>query len=143
MLEPLGEIWVKADLSAAAEAFLAAGDPERSRSLAAKANDVARRAGHLLPEIETSLALARVRMRTAGRAAEEEVADLLARAAELVEQTGATVFEPHVHLARAELAELLGDDARRELREAHRLFTEMGATGHAERVARELAETGA
>ncbi len=26
----------------------------------------------------------------------------------------------------------------RELREAHRLFTEMGATGHAERVAREL-----
>ncbi len=138
MLEPFGEIWVKADLSAAAEALLATGDPERSRSLAAKANDFARRAGHLLPEIETSLALARVRMRTAGRAAEEEVADLLARAAELVEQTGATVFEPHVHLARAELSELLGDDARRELREAHRLFTDMGATGHAERVAREL-----
>ena len=35
-----------------------------------------------------------------------------------------------------------GDDAtqERELREAHRLYTEMGATGHAERLARELAE---
>ena len=28
--------------------------------------------------------------------------------------------------------------AHRELREAHRLYTEMGATGHAERLAREL-----
>ncbi len=35
----------------------------------------------------------------------------------------------------------LGEDAEaeRELREAHRLYTEMGATGHAERLARELA----
>ena len=33
-----------------------------------------------------------------------------------------------------------GAEAERELSEAHRLYTEMGATGHAERVARELAE---
>ncbi len=41
---------------------------------------------------------------------------------------------------RAQLAALLGDDAccERELHEAHRLYTEMGATGHAERVGREL-----
>ncbi len=47
-----------------------------------------------------------------------------------------------LHLARAELADLLDDTAARErhLREAHRLFTEMGATGHAERMARELEE---
>jgi hypothetical protein len=31
---------------------------------------------------------------------------------------------------------------KRYLREAHRLYTEMSATGHAERVARELAELG-
>ncbi len=39
----------------------------------------------------------------------------------------------------AELEHLRGDDAARtrELREALRLYTEMGATGHAERVARE------
>ena len=41
---------------------------------------------------------------------------------------------------RAALAELRGNpqEARRQLREAHRLYTEMGATGHAERLAREL-----
>ena len=35
---------------------------------------------------------------------------------------------------------LAHDDAtrERELREAHRLFTEIGATGHAERIAKEL-----
>ncbi len=43
----------------------------------------------------------------------------------------------------ADLAHLLGDDLayERELREAHRLYTEIGATGHAERVGRALAET--
>ena len=77
-------------------------------------------------------------MRTDGRSAGEEVADLLARAAKLIEETGATAYQPHVHRARAELAELLGDDTQRELREARRLFTDMGATGHAERLATEL-----
>jgi hypothetical protein len=40
------------------------------------------------------------------------------------------------------LARILRDDATadRELREAHRLYTEMGATGHAERIAAELGE---
>ncbi len=45
------------------------------------------------------------------------------------------------YVRRAKLTALLGDDAgrERELREAQRLYTEMGATGHAERVGRELA----
>jgi hypothetical protein len=35
---------------------------------------------------------------------------------------------------------VLGDEAahQRELREAHRLFVEMGATGHSQRLAKEL-----
>ncbi len=43
-------------------------------------------------------------------------------------------------MKRAALAALLGHGAGRAryLREAHRLFTEMGATGHAERIAKEL-----
>jgi hypothetical protein len=51
------------------------------------------------------------------------------------------VYEPFWREARAELAKLRGDDAarERELREAHRLYSEMGATYHAERVAGELA----
>jgi hypothetical protein len=50
------------------------------------------------------------------------------------------IYLPQVHLARANLARLAGDEVarHRELLEAHRLFTEMGATGRAERVAREL-----
>jgi len=43
-------------------------------------------------------------------------------------------------LERAELARLIGDGAAREraLREAHRLFTEMGATARAEQMARQI-----
>jgi hypothetical protein len=59
---------------------------------------------------------------------------------ELIEETASRVFAPEVHEERAELARLRGDDTtcERELREAHRLFAEMDATGHAERLAREL-----
>ena len=44
---------------------------------------------------------------------------------------------PEEHAA---LARLLGDEEtyRDKLREAHRLYTEMGATGHAKRLAKEL-----
>jgi adenylate cyclase len=61
-------------------------------------------------------------------------------ARELIEETGARVCEPLLHERRAELARLDGDEAARadELREAARLYTEMGATGRAQRVAAEL-----
>ena len=49
-------------------------------------------------------------------------------------------FEPLVHVERAERARLTGDEAtrQRELREAHRLFTEIGAPIRAAEVAKEL-----
>ena len=55
-------------------------------------------------------------------------------------EAAAKNFRPLIHERRSYLAHALGDEAthQRELREAHRLFTEIGATGHAERVAREL-----
>ena len=58
----------------------------------------------------------------------------------MIEATEAHVFTPQVHVERAALARVLGDEAtrQRELREAHRLFTDMGATARAEQVAREL-----
>lgn len=54
---------------------------------------------------------------------------------------GAVMYLPRLHVCHAELAQTLGDEAQRmqELREAHRLFTEMGATGQAERVGGQLA----
>ena len=62
------------------------------------------------------------------------------RAAEdLVNDTGARVYLPFLCEERAALAAQLGDESRREqyLREAHRLFTEMSATGNVERLAPE------
>ena len=58
------------------------------------------------------------------------------RARELTGDMGAKGFEPMLHVELAELARQSGDQEgqKRELHEAHRLFTEIGATGHAERL---------
>lgn len=55
-------------------------------------------------------------------------------------ESGAKNCQPFIHLERAELARLEGDTETRvrELREAHRLFTAMGATGQAESISRLL-----
>ena len=57
-----------------------------------------------------------------------------------MEETGARGLAPQILEVRARLAGIRGDDieAERGLREAHRLYTEIGATGHAERLAREI-----
>ena len=64
----------------------------------------------------------------------------LAEADSWLEMSGAKSYEPFLNVERAELARLTGDDTarERELREAHRLFIEMGATGHVDRLAKEL-----
>ncbi len=56
-----------------------------------------------------------------------------------MEVTGAVAFAPFIHIERARVAELDGDSAgrERELREAQRLFTEMGAPIRAEQMAPE------
>ena len=65
----------------------------------------------------------------------------LAEADAWLEMSGAKSYEPFLHVERAELARLVGDDTarRRELREAYRLFTQIGAPIRAEEVAKELA----
>jgi len=64
----------------------------------------------------------------------------LAEAAAWLEMSGAKSYEAFLHLERAELARLNGDDSarQRELRKAHRLFTEIGAPIRAAEVARVL-----
>ena len=98
---------------------------------------------HSADPIEGALSLtaqARARIAAVGGEAKEAVEDLLSRASSLAQQGGAVHPLPKVHKARSEMASALGDEAKRraELSEARRLYTEMGATGHAERVAREL-----
>jgi hypothetical protein len=72
-----------------------------------------------------------------------EVEATLTRAQELARETDAKASEPLVHVELAELARQSGDPEgrERELREAYRLFTEIGATGHAERLSAEVAAT--
>jgi tetratricopeptide (TPR) repeat protein len=121
-----------------AEACAGLRDTARAREVAAEAVAIADREG--VRHAGIPLSLARVLRSADGLVAEREIEAALDRALELVEETGSRVFVPEVHQERAELARLRGDDAtrERELREAHRLYTEMGATGHAERLAREL-----
>jgi hypothetical protein len=75
-----------------------------------------------------------------GLSATAEAEALIAQAIQLIDTTGMTSFQPELSESRAELARLLGDAParRRYLHDAHRLYTEMGATAHAERVALEL-----
>jgi tetratricopeptide (TPR) repeat protein len=121
-------------------AQLGLGDTTRARESAEEAAAVALRQGNKGDECDAHLARARVLLRAEGVAASGEIQAALSRVHALVEESGQRSHEPFIYEELAELARLKGDDAtrRRELREAHRLFTEMGATGHAERLAKEL-----
>ncbi len=72
--------------------------------------------------------------------AADEIEAQLRRAKATIERYGHALMTPFLSEESAHLARLLGDDegCERHFREAHRLYTEMGALGHAERVGREL-----
>jgi adenylate cyclase len=126
-------------LARLADAYLGSGDAERALSAASKAIELSRHLGTRWKEIPAHLSRARV-LRTRGAGdAREGVATALTAAEDLVSDTGARVYLPFLCEERAALAAQLGDASRREqyLHEAHRLFTEMSATGNAERLARE------
>ena len=128
-------------LSTLALAYSGAGRVEPARARADEALEVARRSGATHREMTAHLALAQIRLRAEDVGARVEIEASLSRALELVHQTGLRSYEPIIVECRAELAGLLGDESEREtrLREAHRLYVEVGAAGHAERLARELA----
>jgi class 3 adenylate cyclase/tetratricopeptide (TPR) repeat protein len=133
-----GEGWRLALLG---ESSLGLGDPERARALVQEGLEFARARGHVPGKMLASLSLARVLLGSAGTAARAQIEAVLARALELAREKGAKAYEPLVHVELAELARQSGDEEgrERELREAHRLFSEIGASGHAERLAGELA----
>ena len=123
-----------------AETYLALGEEDRAREAASESVTVTRRRRVRLYACEAHLANARVFLATEGAKAREVIEATLVEAMTIVQETGAKGLEPFIHEERAALARLLGDDAtcQRELREAHRLFTEVEATGHAARLAKEL-----
>ena len=109
-------------------------------TLKTRARILTDRAGDPLDRALGQLAIARVLLRTEGAKSAELIRAALLQAQTLVHQSGTKHCEPFIRVELAELARLTGDEAarKRELREAHRLFTEVGATAHASRVARQI-----
>ena len=122
-----------------AEAYLGEGEYEKARTTIDKALSALGDSGLRL-ECTGLLTLARVLLRTEGIDARDRIEQTLAKVWRICEETGQRLWLPHIHFERAELARLGGDEETREheLHEAHRLFVEIGATGHVERLAKEL-----
>ena len=143
---------IAGDRSAAADSegfqLLTLGEAHANLGDAHRGVELCRQAVSLLrgreqaTEVMAHLTLARVLLVSQGIAARDEIEVALARAEELVEALGAAAVRPLIHIQRAELAHQAGDDHTRELelREAHRVSTEIGATGHAERLATMLGD---
>ena len=128
------------NLANLARAYLGAGRREEARRMAEEAVKLGRQGGSGLWELQAHLARAQVLIALDGADGKAAIEAEIDCALELVDRTGARGVEPLILEQRAELARLLGDEAVyvRELRKAHRLFVEMGATGHARRVAARL-----
>lgn len=92
-------------------------------------------AGHMVP-----CCLADILLRARGLEAREEIESALETASKTLAEMGAKSFEPNVLIRRALLARLSGDEdgCRREISEAHRLLTEMGAMPRAVQLEKEL-----
>jgi hypothetical protein len=127
-------------LTGLARAHFGLAEAERALATAEKAVQACEQAGTQAWEYSALLALARIRHATGGSSGQPEIDAFLRRAALLIQETGARSYEPFLHEVYAQLAGLAGEDASREqeLRDANRLFTEMGASGHAARLANEL-----
>jgi adenylate cyclase len=127
-------------LAALARALLGSGAPTRALGAAEEAVARTRERDMKVDEIRALLARAHVLIAAEGAPARSRIEADLRDADTVIEATEARAFTPQVHVERASLARVLGDEVtrQRELREAHRLFTAMGATARAEQVAREL-----
>jgi class 3 adenylate cyclase/tetratricopeptide (TPR) repeat protein len=131
------EPWTLATL---ADAYLARGDGSRARATAEQAVAIARGSHIKIFEPIALRSLARVLRASEGAGARAEVKAALSRALALAKEMGARSEEPLVHVELAELARLTGDESgrERELREARRIFAEIGADRYAAALTREL-----
>jgi tetratricopeptide (TPR) repeat protein len=124
-----------------AEAQLGRGELNLARSTSEEAVASSRRRRTRFAELFSHLALARALLGATDAVSAEVGAKSLERALALVEETGAAALEPFVRVELAKLARLRGDGEghKRELHEAERLFTVIGAPRRAAELAAELA----
>ena len=127
-------------LAAMAAAHLGLADRARALTLAEEGIALCRRRGARLWEVSALLTRIRALRGTQGLRATGQIEAALAEADAWLEVSGAKSYEPFLHVERAALARLTGDEAARqcELREAHRLFLEIDAPIRVAEVATEL-----
>jgi adenylate cyclase len=128
-------------LATLARAHLRAGDAERAAATAKDALAMAGERGAVLAEMEALQNRARALLAIGGSGHPEEVAELVNQLASRVEASGMRLYAPIVPELRGRLAALLGNETEGQalLREAHQGFAQVGATGHAARLAEEFA----
>jgi hypothetical protein len=119
-----------------ARIFLEQGDAARAEQLAGALSTNSFYGSFMLRLLRARIAIARD-----ARAERDQIASLLDGVARDLAAASLLFRAPEVHEVRADLARALADEAgrARELGEAQRLYAEMGAAGHVERIARLLA----
>jgi tetratricopeptide (TPR) repeat protein len=115
------------------------GNAVEAERLAQEALELCRQQGYRRVVVEASCCLARARIAAHGAAVAEEVTELLDATEQLLRDNQWFMRLPGLLRARAAVAAATGDDGGRlvYLQEAHRLYLDMGAPGHAEALARE------
>ncbi len=128
--------------SALALAYAGTGEVARGRAAARESIELARQSGGRISECPAHLADAETH--TAAPTDRAAVEQALQHVQGLIEETGARVFLPRLHAARAGLAEQLGDEAARlaEWERAERAAAEMDMHGLAAQYARRSAAAG-
>jgi tetratricopeptide (TPR) repeat protein len=129
--------WVLALL---AEAHLALGEHAEALAAAHEAIDRGREGGCIYYEASAQLSLVQILLAVEGDVPRAEIEAALDHAEELVASVEGRSLSPRILELRGRLAAALGDTAAsvQALRDALDLYREIGATGHAERLARAI-----
>jgi class 3 adenylate cyclase/tetratricopeptide (TPR) repeat protein len=132
--------WEPTLLAVVARARLGLGDRTGAREAAEEAVGLGRDLGARLSEFPAQLVLVRALREAEGVQAASAIERILSETLAFIDESGAKGWKPFVLVEQTELARMLGDEGARERvrREAHRLFSAMGATARAEQMAREL-----
>ncbi len=131
--------WLPFVLGARSDAHLALGDANAAIESAREGIAFSRRAKSYCFGLICELSLARALRTADARANESEILEGLARCDELLKLSDATGLAPAVAEERARLSAATGTaDVSDSLRAVQQQYADVGSTGHAERVAREL-----
>ena len=128
-------------LALLSEAHLALGERNEALTTARAGIELGDTGGCYYFEAQSQLALAAALLATDGEVPRTEIDAALTRAEQLVEQIEGRSLSPRILEQRGRLAKACGDAAAASqlLHEALDLYRTIGATGHAERLVKELA----